>query len=93
MGGAAQSTGAIGGNDGCADGMVALKRSASWRMARICAFTNERKGDAGAGLSSASASILAASAALSAEEVASMVVLCGKNSTVSTMRSDLVFVT
>ena len=93
VGGAALSSGVIGGNSGWAAGMVALKRSASWWIVRICAFPNERKGDAGAGLSSASASILAASAALSAEEVVGMMVLCGKKSTVRKMRSDLVFIT
>ena len=79
VGGAALSTGAIGGDGGWVAGMAALKRSASWRMTRICAFPNERKGDAGVGLSSASASILAALVVLSVEEVVGMMVLCGKN--------------
>ena len=93
VGGAALSAGAIGGNGGWVARMAALKRSASWRMARICAFPTERKGDAGAGLSSSSTSILVASAALSVEEVAGMMVLCRKKSSVRTMRSALVFVT
>ena len=79
VGGASRSAGAIGGNGGCTAGMAVLKRSAGWRMAHICAFPNESKSDAGAGLSSASASILDTLAVLSGETVVGMVVLCGKN--------------
>ena len=77
-GGASLSAGNIGGVGGCVAGMTALKRSASWRMARICAFHDKRNGDAGAGFSSASDSILATLATLLAEEVAGMMVLWGK---------------
>ena len=92
-GGVDLSTGAIGGVGGCVDRTAALNRSASWRMARIYVLPNERNDEAGAGFSNASASILDALAALSAEEVAGMMVLWGENYTVRTMRSDLVFVT
>ena len=74
-GGAALSAGAIGGVGRCMDETTVLNRSASWWMARICTFPNNRNGDAGTGFSIISASILAASAALSAEEVAGMMVL------------------
>ena len=84
--------GAVSGVDGFGSGMVVLNRSDSWRMARICLLPNERKGDAGAGCRSASASILAASAALSVDEVVGILMACGKNSTVRAMRSARVFV-
>ena len=61
--------------DSLVSGMIALNRSASWWMARIYSFPSKRNGDAGARLSNTSAIILAASTALSAEEVAGMVVL------------------
>ena len=92
-GGKALSNGAISDDGGWLARMAALKRFGSWRMARICAFSNERKGDTGGGLSCTSASVLATLAALSAEKVASMIVLCGKKSAVRTMHSALVFVT
>ena len=85
-------TGTAGGVGGLGSRMVALNRSDSWRMARICSLPNERKGDAGAGCSSASASILTTSAALSVDEVVGMLMSCRKNSMVRTMRSARVFV-
>ena len=63
------------------------KMSASCRTARIWSSPRVLKGDAGAGLRSASASILAASAALSADDVWGMSSSWGKNSTVRATRS------
>ena len=60
-------------------GMVHLNNSVSLARARIWLVPRERKGDAGAGLLSASASTLAAFVALSIADVAGMSILCGKN--------------
>ena len=73
--------------------IVQVKSSESCCSARIWASPNVLKGDAGAGLCSALANILAALVALSADEVAGMLMSCGKNSTVRSIRSSLVFVT
>ena len=69
------------------------KISASCCIARICSLPRVSKGEAGAGLRRASASILAASAALSDDELCGMDISCGKNSTVRAIRSALVLVT
>ena len=53
-------------------GIAHVNSSESCRSARIWASPNVLKGDAGAGLSSASANILAALVALLADEVAGM---------------------
>ena len=90
--GAALSADAIDGDGGWVAGMPALKRSASWWMVRIYEFPNERKGDVGRGLSSTFSSILATLVTLSTEEVADMMVMCGKKSAVRMMCSNLVFV-
>ena len=79
--------------DGVCSGRAHENSSESWRRARIWAFPNVLKGDAGVGLSSASANILAALVALSADDVVGMSMSCGKNSTVRAIRSALVFVT
>ena len=74
-------------------GTATVKRSDNWRRARICSLPIVLNGDAGAGLCSASVSILAASVALSADDVVGMAKSCGKNSTVRATRSIRVFVT
>ena len=74
-------------------GIVHVNISESCWRGRIWAFPNVLKGDAGAGLSSASDNILAALIALLADKVAGMSMSCGKNPTVPAMRSALVFVT
>ena len=73
-------------------GMVHWKRSESCRRARIWLLLNEINGDAGVGLRSASANILAALVALSVDDVTSMFMSCRKNSTVRVIRSVLIFV-
>ena len=74
-------------------GIVHAKSSESCCSARICASPNVLKGNAIAGSRNASASILAALVALSADEVAGMSMSYGKNSTMWAVRSALVFVT
>ena len=70
-----------------------MNGSESCWSARIWAFPSVLKGNAGAGLSSASTNILAALVALLASEVAGILMSCRKNSTVRAIRSALVFVT
>ena len=92
----------VGGRCGCyactggavagADGIIALKRSASCRRARICSLPKVMKGDAGAGWSKAKVSSLAASAALSRDDVAGIFILWGKKGTVRAIRSARVLV-
>ena len=89
------------GRQGCAadcgvvsflSGILALNRFVSWRRARDCSVPSERKGGAGAGLRSASVSIMATSVALSSGDVAGIVMLWGKKATVRAMWSAQVFV-
>ena len=68
-------------------GMDAEKRSESVRRALVYSVPKIRNGEAGAGCRSALASILAASAALSLDNVAGMAMSCGKKATVRAMRS------
>jgi len=59
-------------------------------IAAICSVPNAGNGDAGDGLRSAAVSSRAASVAASADEVAGITALCGKNSTERDMRSERV---
>ena len=56
-------------------GMETVKRSDKWWRVRICSLPIVLNSDAGAGLCSASASILAASAALLTDDVVGMAML------------------
>ena len=73
-------------------GMVHWKSSASLLTARICSVPSVMNGEAGIGLRRASASMRAAVIALSVDDVAGIIMSCGKNSTVRAIRSALVFV-
>ena len=73
-GGVDLRAGAIGVVGGLVDGIAAPNRSTSWKMVRICAFPNESNVDAGAGFGRASANMLVALAAFSAEEVVGILV-------------------
>ena len=59
-------------------------------IAAICSVPNAGNGEAGDGLRSAAVSSRAASVAASADEVAGIFALCGKNSTERDMRSERV---
>ena len=63
---------------------------AKCRIAAICSVPNAGNGEAGDGLRSAAVSSRAASVAASADEVAGITALCGKNSTERDMRSERV---
>ena len=73
-------------------GAANVKMFESWRSAHICLSPNVLNGEAGTRLLSASASSLAASAALSEEELCGISMSCGNNFTARAMRSALVFV-
>ena len=75
-----------------AGGIAALKRSESCWRARICSLPKVMNGDAGAGLSKAEVSSLAASAALSLDDVAGIFISWGKKVTVRAMRCARVLV-
>ena len=68
-----------------AGGIVALNRSESCQRARICSLTKVMNGDAGAGLSNAEVSSLAAFAALSLDDIAGVCMSCGKKATARAM--------
>ena len=74
-------------------GAAALKISASLLSARICSSPSDGNGDAGAGFISVLVSNRATSAALSADKLLGISMLCGKNSIVCAIRFALVFVT
>ena len=63
---------------------------ASCLMAAICSVPNAGKGEAGEGWRSAAVSSRAASVAVSADEVAGIMALWGKNSTDREIRSERV---
>ena len=73
-------------------GAAVLKISVSLRSARIFSLPKDRKGEAGAGFMSVSVSILAASVALSPDELCGISMSCGTNSTVRAIISTLVLV-
>ena len=77
---------------GVSAGAAVLKISASLWSARICLLPRYGRGEASTGFISASVSNLAASVDLSPEELCGILMLCGKNSTVRAIFSDLVFV-
>ena len=76
--------------DGGVGVVATLNIVANCLIAAICSVPNAGKGDAGDGLRRAAVSSRAASVAASADEVAGITALCGKNSTERDMRSDRV---